>query len=104
MVPLGGQEGRFPSAPCCCHVGPGQAAISSLTKVLSHLHLLESGLDPFRLMPPLPRRLPGCDCSLAKGSEHLLSPWNYHQPWVYLWMFYFSTWQQVLYASVHTQH
>lgn len=78
----------------CYHLGPEQAAISSLTKVLS-LHPLESGLIPLVSMPPLPRRLPHQKLR-APTVTPPTSPRNYHRPWVYLWMFYFSTWRQVL--------
>lgn len=46
------QEGGFAQHTCCCPVGPEQAAISSSTRVLSHLHPRGSCLIPLSSMPP----------------------------------------------------
>lgn len=93
----GGRKGGFAWHTCCCHLGSEQAVSSSLTKGLPHDHLLGSCLVSLSSMPPLLRRFPGYDFSLTKGSGtswHPLppSPRNYLRPWVYLWMFYCSTW------------
>lgn len=99
MVLPGGAGRRFRRAHLLLSPGPWASSDLIPDEGLSHLHPLDSGLVP---LSPMPRGMqegfPDVTAASTKGQGtccHPLptSPRNYHRPWIYLWMFYFSTWR-----------